>query len=136
MTLFSQVTGSKEHKGAYSGKGANQRHEGKCSIFSKITKTIPKTGATSIGSAKPSAPVLWPSWPASSPWITAVGATRFVDQKVGNEEMATDQFGSGGGFSKQFAQSPNAKYQIEAVAHYVNNPPKVTRALTHLHSHA
>lgn len=123
-TLFSEVTGSKEHKGAYSGKGANQRHEGKCSIFSKITKTIPKTGATSIGSAKPSAPVLWPSWPASSPWITAVGATRFVDQKVGNEEMATDQFGSGGGFSKQFAQSPNAKYQIEAVAHYVNNPPK------------
>merc|ERR1712037_698762 len=46
------------------------------------------------------------------------------DQKVGNEEMATDQFGSGGGFSKMFAQTPNAKYQVEAVAHYVNNPPK------------
>ena len=53
-----------------------------------------------------------------------MGATRFVGQKVGNEEMATDQFGSGGGFSKQFSQTPNAKYQVEAVSHYVNKPPK------------
>ena len=48
---------------------------------------------------------LYPSWPASSPWVTAVGSTRFVDQKVGNEEMATDQFGSGGGFSKLFTNA-------------------------------
>jgi len=45
---------------------------------------------------------LYPSWPASSPWVTAVGATRFVDQQPGQEEMAVDQFGSGGGFSKMF----------------------------------
>jgi len=123
-TLFTKVTGTEHKKGAYAGKGANTRREGKCSIFSKVTKTVPATGATSMGSAKPSKPVLWPSWPASSPFITAVGATRFVGQKAGNEEMATDQFGSGGGFSKMFAQTPNAKYQVEAVAHYVNNPPK------------
>ena len=41
-------------------------------------------------------------------WVTSVGATRFVGQKVGGEEMAVDQFGSGGGFSKQFAQDPHA----------------------------
>ena len=36
-------------------------------------------------------PALYPSWPASSPWVTAVGATRFQGQEVGNPEMATDQ---------------------------------------------
>merc|ERR1719188_403509 len=45
---------------------------------------------------------MYPSWPASSPWVTAVGATRFQDQTVGHAEMATDQFGSGGGFSTMF----------------------------------
>ena len=43
--------------------------------------------------------ILYPSWPASSAWVTAVGATRFIDQKPDQDEMATDQFGSGGGFS-------------------------------------
>ena len=61
---------------------------------------------------------LWASWPASSPWVTAVGATRFVGQKVGNAEMATDQFGSGGGFSKMFDQS-KAQWQAAAVAKYL-----------------
>jgi subtilase family serine protease len=61
---------------------------------------------------------LWASWPASSPWVTAVGATRFVGQKVGNAEMATDQFGSGGGFSKMFDQS-KAQWQVAAVAKYL-----------------
>lgn len=78
-------------------------------------------------SAKPSAPkevILWPSWPASSPWVTAVGATRFVGNKAGNEEMASDQFGSGGGFSKQFDQAPNAKWQSTDVANYLKNVPQ------------
>jgi len=42
---------------------------------------------------------LYPAWPASSQWVTAVGSTRFESQRVGQPEMATDQFGSGGGFS-------------------------------------
>ena len=33
-----------------------------------------------------------PSWPASSPWVTAVGATRFVNQSAGMPERASDQF--------------------------------------------
>ena len=65
---------------------------------------------------------LWPSWPASSPWVTSVGATRFIGQKVGNPEMATDQFGSGGGFSSQFDQT-DAQYQAAAVAKYGRSPP-------------
>jgi len=35
------------------------------------------------------------------------------------EEMATDQFGSGGGFSTMFNQSPNASWQSAAVAKYL-----------------
>ena len=64
---------------------------------------------------------LWPSWPASSPWVTAVGATRFIGQKVGAEEMAADSFGSGGGFSKQFSQDPHAQWQERAVAAYLSS---------------
>ena len=60
---------------------------------------------------------------ASSPWVTSVGATRFVGQKAGNEEMATDQFGSGGGFSAQFDQT-NAKWQSTAVKEYLKIVPK------------
>lgn len=67
---------------------------------------------------------LYPSWPASSPWVTAVGATRFVDQKVGNKEMASDQFGSGGGFSDDFAESPNAEYQKSFVQKFLSSAPK------------
>jgi len=59
---------------------------------------------------------LWPSWPASSPWVTSVGSTRFQENKVGQPEMATDQFGSGGGFSSML---PQFKAQASAVAHYL-----------------
>jgi tripeptidyl-peptidase-1 len=65
---------------------------------------------------------LYPSWPASSPYVTAVGATRFVGHQIGAAEMATDQFGSGGGFSSQFNQT-NAAWQVQAVKQYTSNPP-------------
>lgn len=69
---------------------------------------------------------LCPSWPASSPWVTSVGATRFVDQVVGNAQMATDQFGSGGGFSDDFAESPNAEYQKDVVQKFLSTAPTAT----------
>jgi tripeptidyl-peptidase-1 len=53
-------------------------------------------------STSPSGYTLWPSWPASSQWVTAVGATRFENQDVNQPQMAVDQFGSGGGFSSMF----------------------------------
>jgi len=63
---------------------------------------------------------LWPSWPAGSPWVTAVGATRLENDKVGTGAEAAvskeDHFGSGGGFSYNFDQP---KYQATAVAAYL-----------------
>jgi hypothetical protein len=93
---------------------------GSCTIYSTVTSntTAPNTTISFVLPTNRKV-VLWPSWPASSPWVTSVGATRFVGQKVGNEEMATDQFGSGGGFSNDFAQSPHAKWQSAAVAKYL-----------------
>ena len=51
------------------------------------------------------------------PWVTAVGATRF-GQEVGNDEMASDQFGSGGGF-QQFDQT-NAQQAAETAKYLAN----------------
>lgn len=91
---------------------------GKCTIYSEVTAHTSANESTVSDFAKKTKVVLWPSWPASSPWVTSVGATRFVDQTAGNEEMATDQFGSGGGFSKQFDQT-NAAWQAAATAKYL-----------------
>eukprot|EP00998_Keelungia_sp_KM082_P009393 NODE_556_length_1813_cov_78.174377_g547_i0.p1 GENE.NODE_556_length_1813_cov_78.174377_g547_i0~~NODE_556_length_1813_cov_78.174377_g547_i0.p1 ORF type:complete len:553 (+),score=148.18 NODE_556_length_1813_cov_78.174377_g547_i0:71-1729(+) len=59
---------------------------------------------------------LYPSWPASSQWVTSVGSTRFIDQNEQKGEMATDQFGSGGGFSWDLSMP---SWQTEAVAGYM-----------------
>jgi len=58
-----------------------------------------------------------PSFPASIPWVTAVGATYFVSGTSG-EEQATTQFGSGGGFSFDF-DAPD--YQKDAVNAYLSS---------------
>ena len=92
---------------------------GKCTLYSTVNSHTAANETTFSGFAAGAEIVLWPSWPASSPWVTAVGATRFIGQTVGNEEMASDQFGSGGGFSKQFNQT-NAQYQAAATAKYLS----------------
>jgi subtilase family serine protease len=120
-TIFRDVAGTRDVPGAYHGQPA-QPLEGVCTTFTKVTGTKPQTNAIS-GGMSTTLPTLWPSWPASSPYVTAVGATRFTEQIVGNPEMATDQFGSGGGFSQMFNQSAHAQWQIEAVQKYVNHPP-------------
>jgi len=56
------------------------------------------------------------SGPASLVWIQ-VGATRFT-QEAGSPEMASVQFGSGGGFSGRFTNG-NASWQQAAVAAYL-----------------
>jgi len=71
-----------------------------------------------------------PSFPASIPWVTAVGATYFVSGTSG-EEQATTQFGSGGGFSFDF-DAPD--YQKDAVSGYLSSttlpPSEYTYAKT------
>jgi len=77
--------------------------DGRCLTYSSIAATADTPGAVSGGSAvKPVLPKFFPAWPASSPWVTAVGATRFIGQAEDQPEMASDQFGSGGGFSTLF----------------------------------
>lgn len=67
---------------------------------------------------------LFPSWPASSRWVTAVGATRLTGDL--GPEVAVDTFGSGGGFSWDL---PAPAWQTAAVAAYfeetsVTHPPQ------------
>ena len=93
-TIFSKVTGRRTLGNGTSS--ATNALPGTCIMFSAVTGTEPAPGKTSVSLWPTQPAVLWPSWPASSPWVTAVGATRFVGQKVGGEEMASDQFGSGG----------------------------------------
>jgi tripeptidyl-peptidase I len=61
------------------------------------------------------------SWPSTSPYATSVGATRFIDQDSSKPEMATDQFGSGGGFSTRFTRSNATSWQEDMVKHYLSN---------------
>jgi tripeptidyl-peptidase-1 len=104
--------------------GAKNGHQGNCTYYSKVTGTVPAPGSV----AGSTTGVLWPSWPASSPWVTSVGATSFDGQKIGAEEVASAQFGSGGGFSTQFVQSPDATWQSAMVAAYIKGAPQLPPA--------
>jgi hypothetical protein len=108
--------------GSYAGVAASPG-EGECTYYSAVTGSAAAPGIVSATTTTPGAFKLYPIWPASSPYVTAVGATRFVDQTVGQPEMATDQFGSGGGFSDMFDQT-HATWQTAAVSAYTSNPPK------------
>lgn len=111
-SVFWRVTGRHTDPNSVAGMGAFPG-VGRCEVFSEVTGSEDNKLATSSGPAtKPSYFEMYPSWPASSPWVTAVGATRFVDQKVGQPEMATDQFGSGGGFSDMFDAFDEQKASI------------------------
>ncbi|GAB1312553.1 hypothetical protein MFIFM68171_02763 [Madurella fahalii] len=57
-----------------------------------------------------------PSFPASCPYVTAVGATRFLESEMVAFDARTD-YASGGGFSDLFEQPA---YQKEAVRRYLD----------------
>jgi len=61
------------------------------------------------------------SWPASSLYVTAVGATTFSQGK-GSPPSAVTQFGSGGGFSSVITPAP--KWQKAAIKSYYNTAPQ------------
>jgi len=63
---------------------------------------------------------LSPSFPASIPAALAVGAT-FFESGLSGEEMATTQFGSGGGFSYDYDMP---SYQSAAISAYLAKNPK------------
>lgn len=62
----------------------------------------------------------YPVWPATCPWVTAVGATTFAANTTSEEVAEFDQGGSGGGFSNQFG-IPD--YQSADVASYLKTIP-------------
>lgn len=64
---------------------------------------------------------LYSSWPASSKYVTAVGATTFQGQSASGPEMATTQFGSGSGFSRVITPAP--EWQSAAIASYYAAEP-------------
>jgi tripeptidyl-peptidase-1 len=64
---------------------------------------------------------LSPSFPASIPYALAVGST-FFDSGLSGEEMATTQFGSGGGFSYDYDMP---SYQADAVKAYLAKKPEI-----------
>merc|ERR1712151_1120541 len=72
-----------------------------CTYYTSVKETVAADGAVSGGISGARNQVL-PSWPATSPWVTAVGGTKFKDQVLGGSEVAVDIFGSGGGFSSVF----------------------------------
>jgi tripeptidyl-peptidase-1 len=77
-----------------------------------------------------------PGWPASCPWITAVGGTQVKAntsvtrpgvEEVWNEEVAPGAFFSGGGgFSDRF---PTPSYQKKDVKNFLQNLEKTDPAL-------
>merc|ERR1712070_1146440 len=67
---------------------------------------------------------LSPSFPASIPYALSVGST-FFEKGLSGEEMATTQFGSGGGFSYDYDMP---SYQSSAVQTYLTKNPKTGSA--------
>jgi len=73
---------------------------GNCTFYSAINRTETRPGITSGGNfVDPTPPTFFTNWPASSPWVTAVGATALS----ADGEVATQSFGSGGGFAWNFS---------------------------------
>lgn len=123
---YQSITGTTSKKGATSVQGQPPLLNTTCTSFKSVSSTKKEEGSTSFTPAAPPTNIpLYPSWPASSPWVTAVGSTRFVDQKVGNEEMSTDQFGSGGGFSSMFDAFQD---QEDDIANYFKIAPQLPPA--------
>lgn len=71
-----------------------------------------------------------PSFPASIPWATAVGATYFVSGTSGQQQAST-QFGSGGGFSTDY-DLPS--YQKDVVQSYQASTAQPKDSLTYNHN--
>lgn len=101
---------------------------GTCTLYSSVTGR-PDADNTTQSSVQAGRVQVWASWPASSPWVTAVGGTRFADRadiKSPKPQVAVDEFGSGGGFSTMYKQAPHATWQEAAVARYLRTVDKAT----------
>jgi len=80
------------------------------------------SGSGGQSRAGPNGGKLYPSWPASDPYVLAAGATTFVSGGLSGEQSATTAFGSGGGFSWNY-QMPS--YQASVVQAYLAQSPQI-----------
>jgi subtilase family serine protease len=109
----SQVTGRRR-----------KHHGGDCTQYTAVTGSTKNPLSLSRHTLRKPTKI-YPSWPASSPWVTAVGGTSFEGAQVGNEEVATTQFGSGGGFSSDFTTNTDYSWQADVVSKYLANAPQL-----------
>ncbi|TVY50958.1 Tripeptidyl-peptidase sed1 [Lachnellula cervina] len=93
----------------YSSGDSGVSNRGQC-ITPNITHNYDNTGAFS------------PSFPASCPWLTSVGATQFNDDDKTETavNVPTEEYYSGGGFSNYW---PAPSYQESTLAKYFTNTP-------------
>eukprot|EP01060_Flectonema_neradi_P038638 TRINITY_DN817_c16_g1_i1.p1 TRINITY_DN817_c16_g1~~TRINITY_DN817_c16_g1_i1.p1 ORF type:complete len:584 (+),score=90.37 TRINITY_DN817_c16_g1_i1:75-1826(+) len=98
-----------------------------CSLYPETAQPQAYTPVPSwrpLGGAKPSTQ-LWPSWPASSEFVTSVGGTSLVPQGEHFIEHCSTEFGSGGGFYKDTSIPSWQQHVIdEYFKREVNLPPK------------
>jgi tripeptidyl-peptidase-1 len=116
-----------EAHGEYA-KGWSYSKNGTCVLYASVDGR-PAADNTTQSHAQTGRVQLWASWPASSPWVTAVGGTRFASATAGGEsqkQAAVNQFGSGGGFSTMYKQAPDASWQSAAVAEYLRTVDPTT----------
>jgi len=114
-SFLSVITGNYSSSVIGIASGGGLLPVGSCTIFSSVNGSQPKVGVTSRQNLQLP---LWSSWPASSPWVTSVGATRFMEETP-TKEMASDQFGSGGGFSGRQKDDAVHEWQSNSVADYL-----------------
>ena len=99
----------------------SRSREGTCTYYQGGVRATANATTVTAFLPPPTPAALWPSWPASSPWVTAVGGTSFDGNIAGAKEVATTQFGSGGGFS-QIWDRTHATWQEVAVQAYLSIP--------------
>jgi len=112
------------HSLSYGDQGADQPGH---AYKDRMTKAFQQMGARGLsiifasgdsGSGCDFCVYLQPSFPATSPAVTSVGATRFLAGTTG-AEAAVEAFHSGGGFSWYFNRAKQAKWQDDAVSAYL-----------------
>ena len=121
--LLTSITGNYTSKIAGVSNGG-PLPGGSCTIFKSVNGSKVQKNATSRSNSELP---LWASWPAVSPWVTSVGSTKFIHDEDHNDDtqMATSQFGSGGGFSSFSSQTNDTGYEWQraAVDAYVQHIP-------------
>ena len=90
----------------------------RCELFASVSGTT--AAPKSVHARLADFLRMYPAWPATSPWVTAVGGTQFSGGAPGHGEEAASAFGSGGGFAVRSPQGGGVpRFQATAVEGYL-----------------